>query len=611
MRAKRASAIVILLLVVILSIHTSSAANKADSTKNGLFLDKIVFQWPNSESECVQALLDDDIQAIDDTVGWEYLDELSEAESIRIAEIPRNGYGYLCINCQKYPFNLTAFRRAFSFAIDKERICDDTWEGHAYPQDSVVPRKSPWSIEEDLPYHYYESEISRANQILDHAGFDDIDGDSFREAPNGQDFNVTIEVSDSSEIAMKIGEIAETALEDVGIDAISVPTDFYEYLNRAYFHDDYDMVFIAWSFSDFDLDWLAYEYWSEYADKPYYNFPNFQNATFDSWKNQLLHATEYDKVYEAAREMQKILFYQCPIVPCYSNFEISAYRNDRFEGFVNDIKWGPTSFWSCLQAHLKESQGGPYGGGLHWGSPRGIDGFSILHSMHSIWLEHLLYDHLLRVGPNGHYVNWLARSYTIETHLDNQNIPSGHMRITFDLVRNATWTDGKPLTAEDVSFTFNYYQEAPGIPLGSGLEDMTAAYAEKPYTFVAEFNSTSYWLLHTIGYKPIIPKHVFGEIGLQGWNRYNPRPPQEPMITSGPFNVSDYVAGKHMELSHNPNYFYQYVPPSTANSTETTTTTNIFAKPLLTPLGTAVVIASLATIAGTGILWIREARDRN
>jgi len=601
--------LVSVLLLATVPLGMPSTVNATNATRNGLFLDKIVLDWIYGE-EAIQALLDDEIQAIADTIQWQYLDKLSEAESIRIAEIPRNGYGYLCINCQKYPFNLTAFRRAFSFAIDKERICDETWGRHAYPQDSVVPRKSPWSIEENLPYHYYESEISRANQILDHAGFDDIDGDSFREAPNGEIFNVTIETPDSASFAMEIGKIAEQALRTIGINAITVPTSYYDYLNRLYFHGDYDMVFNGISFSDFDVDWLAYEYWSEYADKPYYNFPNFQNATFDSWKNQLLHATEYDKVYEAAREMQKILFYQCPIVPCYSNFEISAYRNDRFEGFVNDIRWGATSFWSCLQAHLKESQGGPYGGSLHWGSPRCIDGFSILHSMHSIWLEHLLYDQLLRVGPNGQYVNWLARSYIIETHLDNQNIPSGHMRITFDLVRNATWTDGKPLTAEDVSFTFNYYQEAPGIPLGSGLEDMTAAYAEKPYTFVVEFNSTSFWLLHTVEDKPIIPKHVFEDIGLENWTTYDPNPMKEKMVTSGPYNVSNHIQRLYTEFSRNPDYFYQHVPFQMTNTTEMTTTTGIPNRPLLTPLGTGVVIASITTIVGTALLWIQDMQRR-
>ncbi|MBD3158431.1 MAG: hypothetical protein GF309_06525 [Candidatus Lokiarchaeota archaeon] len=598
--------LVSVLLLATIPLGMPSTVNATNVTRNALFLDKIVLDSIYGE-EAIQALLDDEIQAIDDTIQWQYLDELSEAESIRIAEIPRNGYGYLCINCQKYPLNLTAFRRAFSFAIDKERMCDETWEGHAYPQDSVVPRKSPWSIEEDLPYHYYESEISRANQILDHAGFDDIDGDSFREAPNGEVFNVTIETPDSASFAMEIGEIAEQALRTIGINAIFVPTEFYDYLNRLYFHGDYDMVFTGRTFSDFDLDWLAYEYWSEYADKPYYNFPNFQNDTYDSWRDQLLHATEYDKVYEAAREMQKILFYQCPIVPCYSNFEISAYRNDRFEGFVNDVSEGPISFWTSLQVHLREDQGGPFGGTLHRSFPLAIGSFNIFkqccYGVEQFYT--LFYDSLMRRGPDGKTVPWLAESYIVETHDDNDYISPEHVRFTFDLIQNATWTDGKPITAEDVAFSFNYYGNTVGNPFRRGLEGMIASYVEGNDKFVIEFNTTSYWHLHTIGYKPIIPKHVFKNITGTDYQHYYSVPPEEEMVTSGPYNVSA-LENRYVEFSRNPNYFYRYTP---SNANETTSENPIAS--FFSPLMTGVSVACTVIFVGTGVLEIKEARDRN
>ncbi len=59
------------------------------------------------------------------------------------------------------------------------------------------------------------------------------------------------------------------------------------------------------------------------------------------------------------------------------------------------------------------------------------------------------------------------------------------------------------------------------------------------------------------GYKPIILKHVFEEVGLEGWNLWNPNPdnPGE-MITSGSFYCSDYVAGEVFELPINEDYFY-------------------------------------------------------
>ena len=95
---------------------------------------------------------------------------------------------------------------------------------------------------------------------------------------------------------------------------------------------------------------------------------------------------------------------------------------------------------------------------------------------------------------------------------------------------------------------------------GVDLTDMVAAYAPTPYELVVQFNSESYWHLHTIVYKPILPKHIFSDVdagyGVENWNLWQPDPPQEAMVTSGPFNVSDYVAGEFVEMTWNPTYFY-------------------------------------------------------
>ena len=168
----------------------------------------------------------------------------------------------------------------------------------------------------------------------------------------------------------------------------------------------------------------------------------------------------------------------------------------------------------------------------------------------------MMYDSLITQDSEGNDVMWLAESYTAETHDDNPNVPDGYTRFTFQMIQNATWTDGSPLTADDVAFSLNYFRDAPGNPYGADLTEMTAAYAPTTYTVVIEFGSESYWHLHTAGYKPIIPKHIFEDVGLDGWNLWNPDPPTEAMVTSGPFNVSDYVAGEFTELSYNPNYFY-------------------------------------------------------
>ena len=444
-----------------------------------------------------------------------------------------------------------------------------------------MPVVNPFSCEGLLPYTYYEANVELGNALLDAAGFAIDPLTSFRTKPNGEAFDVLVECAQTSNVAIEVGEKVADALVALHVDATSQPTDFYEYLNRLYFHGDFDIVFLGSSFTSFDVDWLAYEYWSEFAYTDYYNFPCWQNATYDSWRDQLLHATDYEDVYEAAFKMQEIWVYSCPQIICYENFELSAYRTDKFEGFVNDVSGGVPGWWTNEKVHLKPGQtGAPWGGEFRWSNPLDLDTFNFMTSS-SAYTRNVInefYDSLITIDSHGNDIDWLAESYIGETHADNLAVPEGYTRFTFDMIQNATWTDGMPLTAEDVAYSLNYFRDSPGNPYGVDLTEMTAAYAPTTYRLIVEFSTESYWHLHTVAYKPIIPKHFFLTIGLDGWNTWDPQPPTEGMITSGPFNVSDYVAGEFCELTYNPNYFYgldrsEAWPTTTAPTTSQTTTT--------------------------------------
>jgi len=565
-KVRNSVVVIISFLVLFLSSGLFMIPTTAAATVdcNGAYVDKIIYNVITQDDQQVLALQNNEIDLIGDMVDPTFLQTLTEAEDIDVANVLRNGYGYVTINTAKNPFNYTAFRRALAFALDKEAISDDVWDGLSQPQDSVVPVVNPYTIEGQLPYTYYEANVALGNDILDAAGFDFNIVTGFRDTPNGDAFDVLIEVAQSSNIAIEIGQKVAEALTALDIEATSVPTDFYEYLNRLYFHGDYDIVFIGSSFNNFDVDWLAYEYWSDYADEPYFNFPNFANASYDSWRDQLLHATEYTEVYEAAIEMQKIWVYQSPMIICYENILLSAYRTDRFEGHVNDVSDGVPGWWTNYKVHLKDAEGGPLGGTFRWSNSLDVDSFNFMVSSSDFAsnVNQMMWDSLIRVGPDGNDVNWLAEDYFAETHDDNPSVPAGYTQFIFDMIQNATWTDGAPLTADDVAFTLNYYRDAPGNPYGVDLVDMVAAYAPTTYRLIVQFNSESFWHLHSCGYKNILPKHVFTDIGVDSWNLWNPDPPTTPMVTSGPYNVSDYVAGEFIELTYNPNYFYgrNFVP---------------------------------------------------
>ena len=574
-RTSAFSLLIVFLMLFLVTPDGNAIMFDLGGEKNGPFVDHIVYNVIAGDDQQVLALQNNEIDLIGDMVDPAHLPILSADEDIEVASLLRNGYGYMTIKTDKYPFNITDFRRALAFALDKQNISQVGWDGLSYPLDSCIPMVNPFSCEGLLPYTYYEANIVLGNAMLDAAGFD-IDTDTgYRLAPNGEPFDVLIEVAQSSDIAVVVGEKFAEALTALHVDATSVPTDFYEYLNRLYFHGDYDIVFLGSSFTTFDVDWLAYEYWSDFAYTEYYNFPCWQNATYDSWRDQLLHATDYEDVYEAAFKMQEIWVHACPEIICYENFYLSAYRTDRFDGFVNAAGDGVPGWWTNYKVHLKQGQpGAPWGGAFRWSTPLDLDTFNFMtaSSAYTENIVQLLYDSLFKIDKNGNALPWLAESYLIETHSDNLDVPTGYTRLTFNMIQNATWTDGTPITAEDAAYTLNYLRDSPGNPYGPDLTEMTAAYAIATYRLVVEFSAESYWYFNQIAEKYILQKEFLENLGLDNWNTWDPQPPTETMITSGPFNVSEYVAGEFCELIYNPDYFYSLSRDDIWSSTPTTST---------------------------------------
>ncbi|TFG10171.1 hypothetical protein EU538_02760 [Candidatus Thorarchaeota archaeon] len=519
----------------------------------GPYVDRLVYNIIEGDDQQILALQNDEIDLIGEDISPYSLGTLQESENIEIASSLRNGYGYVVINTAKYPFNITAFRRALAFAIDKEAISRDVWNGHSVPLDSCIPQINPFSIEGQLSYNYYENDSVYGNQLLDQAGFFDIDEDGFREAPDGSDFSVALACVPSSSPAITSCNYFLDAFDYLGIS--SEFSMVWEYPTWLYMHGDYDMAFLESSFMSLDVDWLAYEFWSESRDEPYRNLANFCNATYDSWRDQLLQSMEYDDVHEAALEMQEILAYECPVIVCYENEQHYAYRTDRFEGYVNDVSRGIPSWWTNFGAHLKDSEDSPHGGTFRWSNPLDLDTFNFMatSSAYTMNVLQMLHDPLLRVAPDGTLTPWLAIDYEID--VNPGSLPESYSRYVFQMATTATWSDGTALTAADVAFSFNYYREAPGNPHGKALEEMTSAYAQDADTVVVEFSTESYWHLHRVGNMPIIPKHVFENVGVENWYSWNPEPTAETMITSGPFVVAEYESGEFVELSRRREYF--------------------------------------------------------
>jgi ABC-type transport system substrate-binding protein len=386
------------------------------------------------------------------------------------------------------------------------------------------------------------------------------------------------------------------ALESLHISASYKYTPWLELEERWNAHQDYDMAIHSCSLQTYDVDWLAYEYWSEYANTPYQNPTNFRNATYDSWRDQLLHGTTYEEVHEAAAAMQEILQYNVPRLVVYLPTYPQAYRNDRFSGYIENIGRGISDIWTMRKIHyIDGTLGGTFPIAISI-EPDNFNVFSATNPSSAAIMENLwpsLYNYAPDLSP---YPD-LANNMKIEYHEDNIAVPEGHTRYTVDIIQNATWSDGVPLTAEDVAFTFIYVLESGvyGNPAHEKLKGLIAAYSPSTYRVVIEFSTESYWHFSEFAYTAIIPEHIFnnnGSIDFKGWETWNPFPNStDSNVNCGPFLFSSFQAGEFYELVKNPLFYYE-VENMGRKDTTTTNSTEIL------DYGTLAISIAIGSVSG-------------
>ncbi|MFW9834085.1 MAG: ABC transporter substrate-binding protein, partial [Candidatus Thorarchaeota archaeon] len=541
MRRRYDTSLLIIGLLIPISIFPNlSVAISTNELKQGPFIDKIVYDVIANQDQRILELQNGEIEMDTSFFDPVYLPTIEADSEIDVHTTLRNGYGHLTINCQKYPLNISGLRRAMAYAIDKTELGLDYFDGFSQDHDSLVPYINDFCIEDDLDWHYYAPQPAIGNAILDDLGFTINSTTGFRQAPNGSAFDVVIEYS-SSGYAWPLAQSGVDALTSLHIDAKTQAVSITQTLSKLDNHEDYDIVFYGVNFPDSSVEWLADEYWSENADVFGKNPTNFRNATYDSWREQLLNGTSYEEVYEAAAEMQKILHYNVPRIVIYQNIYLQAYRNDQFTGHVSDIYEGIAGSWTMRNIHQIE---GGYGGTVDVAISQEPDSFNVFvtNSQYSKLILDKLYSSLYDRDPSGNPIGDLANALVIETHEDNVAIPIGHTQFTIDIIQNATWTDGVPLTAYDVAFTYNYMMNG-NITDKFDSESVYGVWAPTPYQVVFEYSTESYWHFSDFAYTWIIPKHIFNNetgIGYDGWTTWNPAlDPDDPLVTSGPFMLTD------------------------------------------------------------------------
>ncbi len=129
---------------------------------------------------------------------------------------------------------------------------------------------------------------------------------------------------------------------------------------------------------------------------------------------------------------------------------------------------------------------------------------------------------------------------------------SGAMDVTWTLRPDVTWSDGTPVTTDDVIFTYEAITNPdtgfwiPGIDFVSGVDKIDNQ------KFVVHFSSVYPSYLTLFGGRQVViwPKHYCDAAqGFQNWDCG-----RQP-LSDGPYILKEWVTGDHLTFERNPKYY--------------------------------------------------------
>ena len=133
---------------------------------------------------------------------------------------------------------------------------------------------------------------------------------------------------------------------------------------------------------------------------------------------------------------------------------------------------------------------------------------------------------------------------------------------TFKTAPNAKWSDGQPLTAEDAVWNFSItkkFEDGPTANSAGYLKHMTKAAAPDANTVVLNFDTPSMNFLADLDQAFILPEHVWTKCATgdgAGLKHFANTPEDgKPVVSGGPFMMTEYVPDQVAKFEVNPNWY--------------------------------------------------------
>ncbi len=155
---------------------------------------------------------------------------------------------------------------------------------------------------------------------------------------------------------------------------------------------------------------------------------------------------------------------------------------------------------------------------------------------------------LSRTDTDGNYLPVLTKQIPTTTNGGVKLTSDGKMDVNWELLPGLKWSDGDPVTSADIKFTWQVWMKDPNTISRTGFDQIDSIDTPSDTTAVVHYK-TVYGPYQNNFVDGLLPKHLLETVPDISKHDYNRKP-----IGTGPFKITEFVAGDHITGERNPNY---------------------------------------------------------
>ena len=341
---------------------------------------------------------------------------------------------------------------------------------------------------------------------------------------------------------VELGRIIINSFKEIGVEVETEILELAAFVSKAYGRHETELANFNWSGGMERIDpsfYLTEFYHSKYAAKGGRNFEHYRNPEYDKVCDAANMEMDRNKRIALVKRCQEILARDCPIWLIGFPDILNAYNSQDWEGPVGMLGCGIGSDyipWTWLLIKPKSDRKK-----IVTANVEELLSFSLgASSGNARSFLRMIYDTFLKVDPKMNVVPWAASSWKIVS----------PKIVDITLRDGMKFHDGKPVTMEDVRFTFDYLREKkPPRYNEINIHVLkTEVLNNRQFRFhLAEPYGP--FLENILSYAHILPKHIWERI--QEPDTY----PNEKPIGSGPFKFGYWKQGEELYLEANKEHF--------------------------------------------------------